>query len=184
MKNYIPGLVLLTILFSCTNNDTKTTGSTDSSTNTIKKDSVYSLATVELASPVEQNIYNGYIALKNSLVATKYEDSKKLAAALAISLKAREGCENTAVTAERIASAKDIIAQRKEFTAVSSDLIALFKHAGIKKGSIYVQHCPMANNGNGGDWLASESKIQNPYYGDEMMECGAVVEEIKTTKEL
>jgi Cu(I)/Ag(I) efflux system membrane fusion protein len=38
----------------------------------------------------------------------------------------------------------------------------------------------MANKGDGGDWLSSVKKIQNPYYGDEMMECGSVVEEIKT----
>jgi Cu(I)/Ag(I) efflux system membrane fusion protein len=62
---------------------------------------------------------------------------------------------------------------------LSTDVIALFKHADLKKGSIYVQHCPMANNGDGGDWLATENKIQNPYYGDEMMECGRVLEEIK-----
>jgi len=36
----------------------------------------------------------------------------------------------------------------------------------------------MANNGNGGDWLSSEKKIQNPYYGSDMMECGAVLETI------
>ena len=58
----------------------------------------------------------------------------------------------------------------------------MFKHASIEKGAIFVEHCPMANNGEGGDWLASEKKINNPYYGKEMLECGSVVEEIKAAK--
>jgi uncharacterized protein DUF3347 len=184
MKNYILGLVLLA-LFSCTNNAGNTGAAADSSA---KDSAAVNTANVssgtELSDPVEQEIFDGYIALKNALVATKFEDSKKVAADLSKSLKARKGCENTALITDRIAAAKDIAAQRKEFTALSSDVIALFRHADLKKGVIYVQHCPMANDGNGGDWLANEQKIQNPYYGDEMMECGAVVEEIKTVKAL
>jgi hypothetical protein len=37
----------------------------------------------------------------------------------------------------------------------------------------------MANKGDGGDWLSTEKEIRNPYYGDEMLECGRVAEEIK-----
>jgi Cu(I)/Ag(I) efflux system membrane fusion protein len=185
MKNYILGLVLLT-LFSCTNNNT---GNTDATADSSIADSTAvktadASSETELSKPVEQAIYDGYIALKNALVAANFVNAKKLAADLSKSLKAREGCENTALIADKISSAKDIAAQRKEFTALSSDVIALFRHADLKKGVIYVQHCPMANGGNGGDWLANEQKIQNPYYGDEMMECGAVVEEIKTAKAL
>lgn len=183
MKNYILGMVLLAIV-SCTN---KNSGDNGTSADSLATDSLKSVAVTlgaKLAEPVEQAIFDGYIALKNALVATKSEDAKKVAADLSKSLKAREGCENTALIAERIAAAKDIATQRKEFTALSSDVIALFRHADLKTGVIYVQHCPMANEGNGGDWLAAEQKIQNPYYGDEMMECGAVVEEIKTPKAL
>jgi hypothetical protein len=184
MKNYILGLVLLT-LFSCTNNNTSNTGTAADSlaADSTEKKAVVSSGT-ELSNPVEQEIFDGYIALKNALVAAKFEDSKNIAAGLSKSLKAREGCENTALIADQISTARDIATQRKEFTALSSDVIALFRHADLKNGVIYVQHCPMANDGNGGDWLASEQKIQNPYYGDEMMECGAVVEEIKTPKAL
>jgi Cu(I)/Ag(I) efflux system membrane fusion protein len=185
MRNYILGLVLLT-LFSCTNNNTGNTGAAADSS--VADSAAVKTADVssgtELSEPVEQTIFDGYIALKNALVATKFEDAKKVAADLSKSLKAREGCENTALIADRISAAKDIAAQRKDFTALSSDVIALFRHADLKKGVIYVQHCPMANDGNGGDWLANEQKIQNPYYGDEMMECGAVVEEIKADKAL
>jgi hypothetical protein len=183
MKNYILGLFLLAMV-SCTGNNS---GNAGTAADSLAADTSKTLATAsgaELSDPVEQAIFDGYIALKNALVAAKLEDAKKVADDLSKSLKAREGCENTALIADRISAAKDIAAQRKEFTALSSDVIALFKHADLKKGVIYVQHCPMANEGNGGDWLSSEQKIQNPYYGDEMMECGAVVEEIKTPKVL
>lgn len=179
MKRYIAAGVIM-IAVSCTNAEKKAAVSSDS-TATASKEAT-TPADVELKDAKVQSIYDGYINLKNALVATKYEDAKTAAAKLQVSLSGYKGCENTALTAEKIASAKDIVEQRKEFTALSSDVIALFKHADVQKGSIYVQHCPMANDGNGGDWLASEKKIQNPYYGDEMMECGAVVEEIKPAK--
>lgn len=178
MKNYVLGLVLLT-LFSCTNNNT---GSNSQVADTAAVKVAAPAVGVEFSKPVEQEIYAGYITLKNALVSTQFDAAKKAAADLSKSLKAREGCETTAVTADKIAGAKDIAVQRKEFVGLSADVIALFKHADLKNGLVYVQHCPMANDGNGADWLASESKIQNPYYGSEMMECGAVVEEIKTVK--
>jgi hypothetical protein len=180
MRNYIAAGILM-VACSCTNTEKKAAGAgTDS--NVVATTVSDTTANVELNDVKVQSIYDGYIALKNALVTTKYDDAKKAAEQLKISLASYKGCENTALIADKIANAKDIASQRKEFTALSSDVIAMFKHADLKKGTIYVQHCPMANGGDGGDWLASEKKIQNPYYGDEMMECGAVLEEIKTGK--
>ena len=127
-----------------------------------------------------QSIYTAYIKLKDQLVATKLETAKPAATELAVALKGFEGCENAATIAGKIAEAKDIKTQRAAFTDLNVEIIPVFKHAALTSGTIYVQHCPMANNGDGGDWLSSEKKIQNPYYGDEMMECGRIAEEIKT----
>lgn len=169
--------MLITGVVSCTNTEKKVAGNSDTTSN------VKVVATdVELKDNKVQAIYNGYITLKNALVSSKFEDAQKAASALKISLADYKGCENTSLIADKIATAKDIKVQRKEFTALSADVIALFKHADVVKGSIFVQHCPMANNGDGGDWLSGERKIQNPYYGDEMMECGRVLEEIKSAK--
>ncbi|RQO69581.1 hypothetical protein DBR43_16035 [Pedobacter sp. KBW06] len=179
MKRYL-AVAAIMIATSCTNTNQKVALSADSTAKS--KEAETATVSVQLKDASVQSIYNGYISLKNALVSSKFEDAQKTAAVLKTSLAGYKGCENTAVTAGKIAAAKDLAAQRKDFTALSSDLIALFKHADIEKGAIYVQHCPMANNGNGGDWLASEKKIQNPYYGDEMMECGAVLEELKPAK--
>jgi hypothetical protein len=173
MKKYL-GLGLLVVLFACNNQSQKTTAQQDTTQTKTTP------ANLSFQSDSVQNLYNAYIGLKDALVATKFEDAKQKATVLATALKNYSGCENTALIASKIETAKDIKAQRKEFTALSTDVIALFKHTELKSGTVYVQRCPMANNGDGGEWLASEKKIQNPYYGDEMMECGAVLEEIKT----
>jgi hypothetical protein len=177
MRKYL-AIMLITGIISCTNTDQKVAGNSD----TTSKIEVADHNGVELKDNKVQAIYDGYISLKNALVNTKFEAAQKAAAVLKLALADYKGCENTALIADKIATAKDIATQRKEFTSLSADVIALFKHADLKKGSIFVQHCPMANNGDGGDWLAAEKKIQNPYYGDEMMECGRVLEEIKSSK--
>jgi len=177
MKKYI-GIAVLSTFMACTSSVKKETAVTDSTAT----DQVAEVNDVKLVDPKTENIYKGYISLKNSLVAGNAAAAHQTASDLAVSLKAFEGCENTALIAEKIAGTEDIKLQRKEFTALSSDVIALFKHADIKQGSIYVQHCPMANNGDGGDWLSSEKKISNPYYGKEMLTCGAVLEVLKAKK--
>ena len=175
MKNYI-GIGAIVLLMAC-NTSNKSKEVKDS---TGTKTEVAAPVGVNFKDDKLKEIYASYILLKDALVASKTEEAKTAAKTLAEELKNYTGCENTAITANKIETAKDITVQRKEFTALSSDVIAMFKHAELSKGTIYVQHCPMANKGDGGDWLSSEKKIQNPYYGSEMMECGAVVEEIKT----
>ncbi|MBB2148373.1 DUF3347 domain-containing protein [Pedobacter gandavensis] len=182
MKRYfaVAAIMIATSCTSNTNQKVALSATADSTAATVADPATP--ASVKLKDANVQSIYNGYLTLKDALVNSKFEDAKKAAAELKVNLAAEKGCESTAVTAEKMATAKDIAAQRKDFTALSADLIALFKHAAVETGTIYVQHCPMANKGDGGDWLSSEKKIQNPYYGDEMMECGRVVEEIKAAK--
>jgi len=174
MKKYI-GIAMLSALVACTNTEKKSGTPADS---VAKTDTVAVNTDIRLADPKIQKIYNGYILLKNSLVSGNSAAAHQTAMDLSVALKGFEGCENTALIADKIAGTEDIKVQRKEFTALSSDVIALFKHVDLKKGTIYVQHCPMANNGDGGDWLSSDQKIRNPYYGDEMLECGGVIESI------
>lgn len=172
MKKYL-GIGLLLVIFACNNQSNKTTELKDTA------QTKTAATNLSFSSDSVQNLYSAYIELKDALVATKFDDAKQKAKILATALKNYSGCENTALIANKIENAKDIKAQRTDFTALSTDVIALFKHTELKSGTIYVQRCPMANNGDGGEWLASEKKIQNPYYGDEMMECGAILEEIK-----
>lgn len=172
MRNYI-GVVLIIALSSCTNGKKPAVSSE-------QKFAVSAGSTgIKLEDPKLQSIFDKYLLVKDALVASRFDDAKKTADQLRVALEDQEGCESTSVIAKNLASAKDVTEQRKHFTALSSDLIAMFKHASLKEGVMYVQHCPMANKGKGGDWLSAEKKIQNPYYGSEMLECGAVIEEVK-----
>lgn len=173
------GIAVLASLFACNNiNQSKDSQTKDSAS--VKTEDKTVTNKVRLKNPQIDKIYNNYIDLKNALVNSKIEEAQKASKSLMEDLKLYKGCEITALVAQKITNAKDIAAQRKAFTDLSSDVITLFKHAELLSGTIYIQHCPMANEGNGGDWLSSERKIQNPYYGSEMLECGSVLEEVKT----
>jgi Cu(I)/Ag(I) efflux system membrane fusion protein len=73
------------------------------------------------------------------------------------------------------AAAKDLAAMRSALDAVTGPLIAEVKLHGLDQvGNAYVAHCPMAFDGKGADWLAPGTEIANPYFGAEMLNCGAI----------
>ena len=76
--------------------------------------------------------------------------------------------------AGRIAEASDVEVQRKQFDFLSRVMIKVVKAFGLPDKTLYVQHCPMANKDQGGDWLSDEKAIRNPYFGDVMLTCGMV----------
>lgn len=170
IKKYMSIIALVAFITAC--NNTKT--STHTEKETVEQ------VTVTFKDEKLKNIYTSYTQLKDNLVKSNAEEAKNAALALSKELTNFNGCENAAQIATSINNSTDLKEQRKQFTALNTELIPMFKHAELTAGTIYVQHCPMANKGDGGDWFSSEKKIQNPYYGDEMLECGAVTEEIKT----
>ncbi|MBE9583409.1 DUF3347 domain-containing protein [Mucilaginibacter sp. JRF] len=119
-----------------------------------------------------------YIALKNDLVKSDAAASQKSATKLQQELIEVKGCSEAATLAGDIAATDKIADQRKAFLTLSKDVITLAK--GIKTGKpSFVAFCPMANEGKGGYWLSEAKEIKNPYYGDDMLECGEVKEELK-----
>ena len=127
--------------------------------------------------PKVEEVYQHYIHLKDALVASDAAEAKPAAAALQTAL-TDAGSTAGADLAGKIASTSDIKAQRSELDALTAEVEGLIKSAKLASGKIFKQHCPMANEGKGGYWLASEKAIKNPYYGDEMMTCGSVEAEI------
>ncbi len=124
-------------------------------------------------------VYNAYLAVKDNLVKTDPKAAKQSAKTLAENLSAIKGCTEAAELANRIAATEDVKTQRNIFLQLSQDVIPLVKGMKTKSGPVYVAYCPMAGNGKGGYWLSAQKEIKNPYYGDEMLECGEVKEEIK-----
>ena len=72
---------------------------------------------------------------------------------------------------------------RKKLPPVSKHLISLVRKHGINQlGNLYVVHCPMADEGNGADWLSPIPKVQNPYFGSGMYSCGDVTDTLSLKK--
>ena len=65
--------------------------------------------------------------------------------------------------------------QRSAFVGLSKNLIKISKGFSSQNTTYYIQECPMANNNNGAQWLALEKGIKNPYFGEEMLDCGSVI---------
>ncbi|GAB3783058.1 hypothetical protein GCM10028818_40200 [Spirosoma horti] len=127
-----------------------------------------------------------YYQVKDALVATDAAKAKTGAAALVAALGKVDAAKLTAVDKKALATAKtnamaigkstSVDAQRKQFEGLSSSMIALAK--ATKPAKTYVQFCPMAAEGKGASWLSNKREVRNPYYGDKMLKCGSVKEEI------
>jgi len=76
---------------------------------------------------------------------------------------------------------KGVEMKRSHFSIVSDKLIETIKKFGTghdEKSNLYIQFCPMAFNDKGAFWVSDEKEIRNPYFGDLMMKCGEVREEL------
>lgn len=86
-----------------------------------------------------------------------------------------------AATAVEAMKGQPLDKQRELFKAASAALITLvdaMPPSPAVSGSLYVVNCPMAK----ADWLQRTKDIANPYYAEDMKECGAVVRSVGGTK--
>ena len=124
-------------------------------------------------------IIKAYLSLKDNLVETNAKKSQKSAEEFIESLKDASGqrIELMRNAAENITKTNDIETQRVNFEEISDNLYLYAQNndMGIK---LYRQHCPMAFKNKGASWLSSERKIMNPYFGDKMLHCGTVEDEV------
>lgn len=80
--------------------------------------------------------------------------------------------------AEHIKGVTETEHQREHFSSLSKNMFEVMKV--IKPAYlVYYDHCPMYNDGKGGDWISKESSIKNPFYGSQMLTCGKIVETLK-----
>jgi hypothetical protein len=140
-----------------------------------------------------KKITDNYLQIKNALTAGKATEAgdaaKNMFEALkgfdksllsADQKKVYDGVEaSLKEDAEHISKSTDKIEhQREHFSNMSEDMYDLVKAFGGGK-TIYHDHCPMAKEGKGAMWLSETKEIKNPYFGDKMMNCGSVEEEIQ-----
>lgn len=149
---------------------------------TIKKETVNPLL----------EVYTAYFGLKDALIAndgvTASSKAKELFKAIDKVPMDKMAAEQHAVwmkymtklsyDAEHIKGVTETDHQREHFSSLSKNMFEVMKV--IKPSyTIYYDHCPMYNDGKGGDWISKESAIKNPFYGSQMLSCGKTVETIK-----
>jgi membrane fusion protein, copper/silver efflux system len=133
---------------------------------------------------------SSYLELKNAFVKSDEKATASLAFTMLQQLKQwdvanfqnkslstlKEEQKKTTSALTEISRGQDIAQQREQFIVVSKSLITLLKAFNAYPQTLYVQHCPMANNNKGADWLSKKSEIENPYYGTAMLQCGSLVD--------
>ncbi len=137
-------------------------------------------------------VLNAYIQLKDALVKSDGTSSSSASKTLLNSIQEVNMNELNTEThtqwmkvvndlkedAEHITETKEITHQRDHFMSLSTSLYSVIKVS--KLGTpVFYEFCPMANKGKGANWLSLENKIKNPYYGNQMLTCGKVVETIQ-----
>lgn len=134
------------------------------------------------------NLATTYLTLKDALVATSSIEAEEAGKNVLVSLNKvdmslvkddahiywMEQFNAIKAHTEKIAGSMEIEEQRKQFDLLSQAIIKSVKSFGIAEGTLYVQHCPMANDNKGADWLSSDKEIRNPYFGEKMLTCGLV----------
>lgn len=130
-----------------------------------------------------------YLDLKDALVASDQDKTQALVkngAGIASELSGmqmddmgKSHITQLASQLKEMGSKSDLEGQRETFVLLSQNMIQIGQQIGGLENKLYVQHCPMANNDKGADWLSREEEIRNPYYGDAMLTCGSVVSTIE-----
>jgi len=145
--------------------------------------------TVQTTKPLDQ-VYSAYFSLKDALVkdnAATAQGKELLNALNNVKMESLPADQHAVfmkylselkTDAGHIAESKDIEHQREHFGNLSQNLYEVMKK--IKPAyTVYVDHCPMFNDGKGANWISKEATIKNPFYGSKMMTCGKVTETIK-----
>ena len=179
IKNLFLVLLISTFTISC-KNDKKQSEPEIVTVQTTKQKKEYTSAKMEAEfnDPKVAVIFEEYIQLKTALVNTNSENTAAVAKSLQAKLVAIDAEEELTKTVQSIAESTDVEIQREAFVDVTAAVEKMLE-GKLKSGTIYKQFCPMAFGNTGAHWLSNTKEIQNPYFGDKMLKCGRIAEEIK-----
>lgn len=165
MRKQFLNTLLITILgialFACGGNDNTNEGNDTTDVNT----------DTQTLSADSRKMVKAYLELKDALVASDANQAR-------ISAKKLSGRAGDAIrgTANSLYDTDDLKKQRELFSTISVSLYDQLKANGKSPITLYKQFCPMAFDNKGAFWLSEEEAIKNPYFGDDMLNCGEVKE--------
>ena len=116
-------------------------------------------------------VVDPYLRVQTALAADKIDTVKTDAAAIgAAAATLGDSAKPVVTAAKRLEAAANLGDARKAFGEVSDALFAYAKATGASMPSgVKTAYCPMIDK----SWLQKGDKIQNPYYGSGMLECGS-----------
>lgn len=152
-----------------------------------------SLSVDKQAKEALQPLYANYMKWKDALTNDDFVEAQKMASSMKsaldkINMGLFKGDSHNAwmnlqgslsKSLEHVQHFSDIEQLRNAFQTVSATMIELTDTFNPLGETIYVHHCPMADNNKGADWLSKEKEIRNPYFGSSMLTCGEVTKTIK-----
>lgn len=183
-KILLVNLVLFFFLMGC-GRDTDS-GKSDAAAQTVAAD-----FRAQLTAAVQKylEVKDALVAGDDAAIAVKSAALKEAVGSVAANLLAEEQqqvwLERVALlnqVIDSLAVKQDIMEQRAVFRPLSEALIGCVKDYGPLEMPLYVQHCPMAFQYQGGDWLSASEEVLNPYFGKMMLRCGEVTEKIVAGK--
>ncbi|WP_373517429.1 efflux RND transporter periplasmic adaptor subunit [Pricia sp.] len=68
--------------------------------------------------------------------------------------------------------------QRSHFVVLNQNMVPIVMNIDDMDSKVFIHKCPMADNNKGAFWISADKEIRNPYYGEQMMTCGSVVDSI------
>lgn len=139
-----------------------------------------------------KNVYESYLPVKDAMIASdaglaneKAKDLQKAISNVNMGLVKDEAhvtwMKDLAVlksTTKMISTENDIERIRTMLSPLSDQLYHTLKKFQVKAEG-YRQYCPMAFDNKGAFWLSDSEEILNPYFGNAMLTCGNVEEELK-----
>lgn len=180
-KHFILLAAVATLSFiSCTNSTKKTEKEPEIVTVDVTDKQTYIAANTEVKfkDPRVATVYQSYINLKTALVNSNANSTADEAGHLKTAFADAGADEEVLLAAQSITGSTDVEMQRDGFVKITEAVEKMLEGA-IESGVVYKQYCPMAFDFKGGYWLSNSNEINNPYFGDKMLRCGKVTNEIR-----
>lgn len=194
MKHLFLGLIASSILAltACNGNTEKKAASTEQTSATVTE-TIPSDNSTE--NPEQGNFSELFSHYQHLTFALSSDNDKEAANASKGMLEAISKIKSDGFSAEDKATYKDIASdikehaehiadnigniahQREHLVILSKDFYDIAKTFTTEK-PLYKVFCPMYNDNKGAYWLSDSKEIKNPYYGEEMITCGEIQEEI------
>jgi hypothetical protein len=152
---------------------------------------ILSIIAVKAQNAAVDKITTSYIGVKNALVGSNVALAKtrsaELLAALSVPVKGLQPAQQKLLgtyldklkfDSRHISETAAIDHQREHFESLSKNMYSLLSGLKLNSTTVYQQYCPMKKAA----WLSESEDIRNPYYGDDMLDCGKVTATIKAAK--